>query len=141
MRILGIDYGEARTGLSISDPTGMLAGSPSVISEWNLEKLKGKLVKFILEEKIQEIVLGCPKNMDATEGERAQKSRALGAYLQETTGVPVVMWDERRTTVEAHSILRENGMKTKKHKKNVDAVAASLILQGYLDYKRMHRGL
>ncbi len=137
MRILGIDYGEARTGLSVSDPTGLLAGSPSVIHEWNLEKLKEKLVRFIQEEKIEEIVLGCPKNMDNSEGERAEKSRALGAFLQEATGVPVVMWDERRTTVEAHAILRENGKKTKKHKKNVDAVAASLILQGYLDHKRL----
>ena len=138
MRILGIDYGEARTGLSVSDATGLLAGSPSVIHEWNLDKLKAKLVDFIQKEKIEEIVLGCPKNMDNSEGERAQKSRELGAYLEETAGVPVIMWDERRTTVEAHAILRENGKKTKKHKKNVDAVAASLILQGYLDYKRFH---
>ena len=137
MRILGIDYGEARTGLSISDATGMLAGSPSVIRERKLERLQEKLVEFIRQEKIEEIVLGCPKNMDNSEGERAQKSRALGAYLQETTGLPVIMWEERRTTVEAHAILRENGKKTKKHKQNVDAVAASLILQGYLDYKRM----
>lgn len=138
MKILGIDYGEARTGLSVSDKTELLAGSPSVIHEWNQEKLKEILLKFIKDEKIEEIVLGYPKNMDSTEGERALKSKALKDFLEEKTGLNVVLWDERRTTVEAHSILRENGKKTKKHKKTVDAVAASLILQGYLDYKRLN---
>ncbi|MDO4271343.1 MAG: Holliday junction resolvase RuvX [Eubacteriales bacterium] len=136
MRILGIDYGDARTGLSVSDPTGFLAGSPSVISEWNREKLVDKLVSFIEKEKIEEIVLGHPKNMDGTVGERARKCEELAAELEERTGVPVVLWDERRTTVAAHDILHQAGKKSKQHRKNVDAVAATLILQGYLDFKR-----
>lgn len=137
MRILGIDYGDARTGLSISDATGLLAGSPSVISEWNYDKLLDKLVAFVTEHQIEEMVLGCPKNMDGSVGERAQKCIALGETLRARTGVPVILWDERRTTVAAHAILHENGKKSKKHKQNVDAVAAALILQGYLDSKRL----
>lgn len=136
MKILGIDYGDARTGLSISDATGLLAGSPSVIHEWNYDKLVDKLTAFIEQEKIEEIVLGHPKNMDGTVGARAQKCEALADTLKERTGVPVVLWDERRTTVAAHDILHQAGKKSKQHRQTVDAVAASLILQGYLDFKR-----
>lgn len=136
MKILGIDYGDARTGLSISDATGLLAGSPSVIHEWNYDKLVDKLTAFIEQEKIEEIVLGHPKNMDGTVGVRAQKCEALADTLKERTGVPVVLWDERRTTVAAHDILHQAGKKSKQHRQTVDAVAASLILQGYLDFKR-----
>ena len=106
MRILGIDYGDARTGLSISDPSEFLAGSPSVIHEWNYDKLVEKLVAFIAKA------------------------------LEERTGLTVHLWDERRTTVAAHEILHRAGKKEKKHRENVDAVAATLILQGYLDKKR-----
>lgn len=137
MRILGIDYGAARTGLSISDITGSLAGSPSVISERNYDRLIEKLTIFIQENNIGEIVLGCPKNMDGSIGEKAEKCMELAKTIEEKTKINVVLWDERRTTVAAHAILRENGKKTKKHKQNVDAVAASLILQGYLDSKRL----
>ena len=136
MKILGIDYGDARTGLSVSDPSGFLAGSPSVIHEWNYDRLVDKLVLFIGENKIEEIVLGHPKNMDGTVGARAEKCEALAKTLEERTGVPVVLWDERRTTVAAHEILHRAGKKEKKHRENVDAVAAALILQGYLDFKR-----
>ena len=117
MRILGIDYGDARTGLSVSDPSGFLAGSPEVIHEWNYDKLVDKLAAFIGEKKIEEIVLGWPKNMDGSVGERARKCEVLAKTLEERTGLPVVLWDERRTTV-----------------------AASLILQGYLDFKRNQKG-
>ena len=136
MKILGIDYGDARTGLSVSDPSGFLAGSPSVIHEWNYDRLVDKLVSFIGENRIEEIVLGHPKNMDGTVGARAEKCEALAKTLEERTGVPVVLWDERRTTVAAHEILHRAGIKEKKHRENVDAVAAALILQGYLDFKR-----
>ena len=136
MKILGIDYGDARTGLSVSDPSGFLAGSPSVIHEWNYDRLVDKLVSFIGENRIEEIVLGHPKNMDGTVGARAEKCEALAKTLEERTGVPVVLWDERRTTVAAHEILHRAGKKEKKHRENVDAVAAALILQGYLDFKR-----
>lgn len=136
MKILGIDYGDARTGLSVSDPTGLLAGSPSVLAEWNRDKLLDRLTEYVAQNRIEEIVLGCPKNMDGTVGERAQKCMALAEELRTRTGLPVALWDERRTTVAAHDILRANGKKEKKHRQNVDAVAATLILQGYLDWKR-----
>lgn len=140
MRILGIDYGDARTGLSISDPSGFLAGSPSVIHEWNYDKLVDKLVDFIGQNKIEEIVLGWPKNMDGTAGPRAEKCEKLAETLRERTGLPVILWDERRTTVAAHDILHQSGKKMKKHRQTVDAVAASLILQGYLDRRRHEMG-
>ncbi len=136
MKIMGIDYGDARTGVSISDPTGFLAGSPQVIATWNTEELLEKLAALAEKERVQEIVLGLPKNMDATQGARAEKCKAFGAALEARTGLPVVYWDERRTTIEAHAILHASGKKQKKHKKTVDAVAASLILQGYLDFRR-----
>nr|WP_297174451.1 Holliday junction resolvase RuvX [uncultured Agathobaculum sp.] len=135
MRVLGIDYGDARTGLSVSDPSGLLAGSPEVIHEWNYDKLVDRLVSLIGTYKIEEIVLGWPKNMDGTIGARAQKCEALANTLEARTGLPVTLWDERRTTVAAHDILRQAGKKTKKHRQTVDAVAAALILQGYLDFK------
>lgn len=139
MKLLGIDYGDARTGLSLSDPTGLLAGSPSVIAEWNRDRLLDRLTAYIAENRVERIVLGCPKNMDGTTGERAQKCMALADDLRARTGLEVILWDERRTTVAAHAILHENGKKSKKHKQNVDAVAASLILQGYLDLLRNQR--
>ena len=137
IKILGVDYGDARTGLSVSDPTGLIAGSPSVIAEWNRDKLIEKLVSYIKENRIEEIVMGYPKNMDGTVGARAEKCEALAEELREKTGVPVVLWDERRTTVAAHQILHQSGKQMKQHRKTVDAVAATLILQGYLDHKRM----
>lgn len=140
MKIIGIDYGDARTGVSISDPTGFLAGSPQVIETWNTEELLNKLTALAAKEKAEEIVIGLPKNMNATQGERAEKCKALGAELQKRTGLKIIYWDERRTTVEAHAILHASGKKQKKHRKTVDAVAASLILQGYLDFKRMQKG-
>lgn len=137
LKILGVDYGDARTGLSISDPTGLLAGSPSVISEWNREKLLEKLTVLIQENHIERVVLGYPKNMDGSVGERAEKCAQLAADITARTAVPVILWDERRTTVEAHQILHQAGKKAKQHRKNVDAVAATLILQGYLDSQRL----
>ncbi|MDO5142951.1 MAG: Holliday junction resolvase RuvX [Eubacteriales bacterium] len=136
MRILGIDYGDARTGLSVSDPSGFLAGSPRVIHEWNYDKLLDALTDFVAAHAIDEIVLGWPKNMDGSIGPRAQKCEALADALRARTGLPVTLWDERRTTVAAHEILHQSGKKAKKHRQTVDAVAASLILQGYLDWKR-----
>ena len=88
MRILGVDYGDARTGLSVSDPSGFLAGSPSVIHEWNYERLVDRLVAFVAENRIEEIVLGWPKNMDGTAGPRAEKCEALARTLEERTGRP-----------------------------------------------------
>ena len=132
MRILGIDYGDARTGLSVSDPSGFLAGSPSVIHEWNYDKLVDKLVDFIGQNKIEEIVLGWPKNMDGSEGFRAQACREFAALLSEKSGLPVDFQDERLTTVSAHNALNLTNTRGKKRKAVVDAVSAVIILEDYL---------
>ncbi len=136
MRILGIDYGDARTGLSVSDATGLLAGSPSVIAEWNYDRLLLRLTEYIQAERIEKVVLGHPRNMDGSAGARAHKCETLAQDLEQRTGIPVVLWDERRTTIAAHAILHQAGKREKKHRKTVDAVAASLILQNYLDWLR-----
>ena len=138
MRILAIDYGDARTGVAISDPLGMLAGYTTVIHSRSQDKVVEALKALIAEHSVEELVLGWPKNMNATLGDRAQLCEALGQRLREETGLPVTLWDERRTTVEAHQILSENGRRGKKRKNTVDAVAATLILEGFLTYRRLH---
>ena len=135
MKILGIDYGDARTGLSVSDPTGMLAGSPSVIAEWNRDKLLDKLVAYIKDNRIEEIVLGLPRNMDGTEGFQSQKVRALAEQL-EKAGLNIFYQDERLTTVTAERALIEGGMHRQERRGTVDKVAAAVILQQYLDTLR-----
>lgn len=132
MRILSIDYGEARTGLCVSDYSGTLPGEAWVIPEWNAERLAQRIVQEAAARDVERLVLGLPKNMDGTEGARAEKSRALAQLLTEAGAPEVVLWDERRSSVEAHAILHAAGKKEKKHRQNVDAVAASLILEGYL---------
>ena len=131
MRIMAIDYGDARTGVAVSDALGLLAGETFVIKQWDAALLADELADQARRRDVSTLVLGLPRNMDGTEGPRAEKSRALKALLEQR-GFPVVLWDERRTTVDAHRILRENGKKEKKHKATVDAVAAALILEGYL---------
>ena len=131
MRIMAIDYGDARTGIAVSDPLGLLAGETFVLRQWDPEALADAVAEAARARDVSTLVLGLPKNMDGTEGPRAEKSRALKVLL-EARGMTVVLWDERRTTVDAHRILRENGKKEKKHKDTVDAVAAALILEGYL---------
>lgn len=131
MRAMAIDYGDARTGIAVSDPLGLLAGETFVITQWDPEALARTILAEAGARGVDTLVLGLPRNMDGTEGPRAEKARALGALL-EAGGLPVIFWDERRTTIDAHRILRENGKKEKKHKSSVDAVAAALILEGYL---------
>lgn len=135
-RIAGIDYGDARTGVSISDASGFLAGSPRVLAEWNADRLIETLAALFDAEGVAEIVVGYPKNMDGSIGERAERCQAFADALQARTGKPVTLWDERRTTIAAHTILHQSGKRMKAHKKTVDAVAATLILQGYLDWRR-----
>ncbi len=132
MRILAVDYGEARTGLCVSDLTGTLPGEAWVVEEWNAETLARRIAAEAAGRGVERIVLGLPKNMDGTEGPRAEKSRALAALLAQAGAPPVVLWDERRSSIEAHAILHASGKKEKKHRRSVDAVAASLILEGYL---------
>ena len=133
---MGVDYGDARTGIAVSDLLCSLVGSTTVIHSRNPEKTLEKVCLFIKENKeIGEIVVGLPKNMDGTEGARAELCREFASKLEEATGLPVKMWDERRTTVEAHNILSVHNYHGKKRKDTVDAVAASLILEGYLAFR------
>ena len=137
MRIMAIDYGDAHTGIAISDPTGFLAGTTTTIHSRKAEVVLEELCKLVEQYKVEELVMGFPRNMDGTEGPRAELYKAFAAKVEEATGLKPVLWDERRTTVDAHRILFEAGKNAKKRKKTVDAVAASLILEGYLDFKRM----
>ena len=132
-RIIAVDYGDARTGVAVSDLTGTMAGETLTINEWNTERLAQRLAFFAKERSCDRFVLGLPKNMDGTEGPRAEKARIFSAMLEAESGLPVVLWDERRSTIEAHAILHAAGKKEKKHRASVDAVAASLLLEGYLD--------
>ena len=132
MRVMAIDYGDARTGIAVSDALGMIAGETFVIAEWDAAALAETIVSEAKARDVGTLVLGLPKNMDGTEGPRAEKARALAELLKADGAPEVVLWDERRTTVDAHRILRENGKKEKKHRATVDAVAAALILEGYL---------
>jgi len=135
MKIMGIDYGDARTGVAISDLLCSIVGSTAVIPSRNTDKAIADIVKLIQDNGVGEIVVGLPKNMNGTEGPRAELCRAFAAKLEEVTGLPVVLWDERRTTVEAHNILSMHNYHGQKRKNTVDAVAASLILEGYLQFR------
>ena len=134
---MAIDYGDAHTGVALSDPTGLLAGTATTIHSRREEEVLGRLMELIRENRVEELVMGFPRNMDGTEGPRAELYRAFAHKLEEASGMPVRLWDERRTTVDAHRILQESGKNAKKRKKTVDAVAASLILEGYLNFKRL----
>ena len=136
LRIMAIDYGDARTGVAISDPTGLLAGYTTVIHSRKPEVVAAELARLVQEHRVEELVMGFPRNMDGTEGPRAELYRAFAAQVGQVTGLTPVLWDERRTTVEAHNILHASGKRMKQHKKTVDAVAATLILEGYLTRRR-----
>ncbi len=140
-RIIGIDYGDARIGVAFSDLSLTLVGETFTIFEHNPERAFEKLISVINEGSVSLIVLGYPKNMDGTIGPRAEKSAELGKRLTEECGKKVILWDERRTTVDAHRILSESGTRGKKRKNKIDAVAASLILQGYLDSLSLQNNL
>ena len=134
-RIMGIDYGDARTGVAISDLLCSIVGSTTVVPSRNREKAIGDIVRIAKENEVGEIVVGLPRNMDGTEGVRAELCREFAEELKKATGLPVTMWDERRTTVEAHNILSQHNYHGQKRKNMVDAVAASLILEGYLAFR------
>ena len=135
-RIMGSDYGDARTGVAVSDLLCSIVGTTWVVPSRNTEKAVADIVKLAKENDVGKIVVGLPKNMDGTEGPRAQLCRQFAQTLRQATGLEVDMWDERRTTVEAHNILSQHNYHGKKRKNTVDAVAASLILEGYLAYLR-----
>ncbi len=135
-RIMGIDYGDARTGIAISDLLCSIVGSSTVIPSRNAQKALADIVRLCKENEVGTVVVGLPRNMDGSEGSRAALCREFGQLVGEATGLEVVMWDERRTTVEAHNILSQHNYHGQKRKNTVDAVAASLILEGYLNSLR-----
>ncbi len=132
MRVMAIDYGDRRIGIAVSDALGILCGDAFTLTEWNAERAAARIAREVRERGVGALVLGLPKNMDGSEGPRAQISREFAALLERETGLTPVLWDERRSSVEAHAILHANGRKMKQHRKTVDAVAASLLLESYL---------
>lgn len=139
MKVLAIDYGDARTGIAISDYTGLLVGTTDVIHSRKPDVTAREIARLAREHGAQRLVMGFPRNMDGTEGPRAALYRDFAAQVEAEAGIPVVLWDERRTTVEAHQILSDCNYRGKKRKNTVDAVAASLILEGYLSYLRLQK--
>ena len=131
-RILAIDYGDRRTGLAVSDLTGTIPGEAVTLEEWNPERLAARIADFAAQRDVELLLLGLPKNMDGSEGSRAEKAREFAGLLEAACGLPLQFWDERRSSIEAHQVLHANGKKEKKHRASVDAVAASLLLEGYL---------
>ncbi|MBS7359615.1 MAG: Holliday junction resolvase RuvX [Oscillospiraceae bacterium] len=136
MIILSVDYGDKRTGIAICDKLEMLASPVCVITEWNQDVLAQKIVDIATQRGAEAIVVGLPKNMDGTKGFRADALEELGPKLKALCSIPVTFWDERLTTVSAHKILSENNVRGKKRKNVVDAVAAEIILQDYMDFRK-----
>ena len=134
MRVLAIDYGDARTGIAVSDKTGMIVGQTTVIHSRNAKKTAQDIALLVQQTGAERLVMGFPRNMDGTEGPRAALYREFAALVERECSMPVILWDERRTTVEAHNILSDCNYHGKKRKNTVDAVAASLILEGYLSF-------
>lgn len=136
MIIMSVDYGDKRTGIAICDKLEMLASPVCVLNEWNAQALAKKIVALANEKKAETIVIGLPKNMDGSKGFRADACEELGELVKARTDIPVCFWDERLTTVSAHRILSENNVRGKKRKAVVDAVAAEIILQDYIDSRK-----
>ena len=139
MKVMAVDYGDARTGVAFSDISGTLVGETAVLRANGPRAAEENLVRMIAEKKPERVVVGNPLNMDGTAGARSERSHELAEILRERTGLRVDLWDERRTTVDAHRILSEAGPRGQKRKNTVDAVAASLILEGYLAAMRNGR--
>ena len=140
MRIMGIDYGDARTGVAISDLLCSIVGSAQVVPSRNTDKAVADIVRLARENQVGEIAVGLPRNMDGTEGSRANKSRRFAQRLANTAGVPVVLWDERRTTVSAAAILADNDTFGQKRKEKLDSVSAAVILESFLNWRAHHPG-
>lgn len=136
MRVMAIDYGDRRIGIAVSDATATLCGEAFTLHERDMLRAAERIAAEAAARGVTALVLGLPKNMNGTEGPRAELSRAFAAVLKEKTGMEPVLWDERLSSVEAHAILHANGRKMKDHRKNVDAVAATLMLEGYLGSMR-----
>lgn len=137
MRVLGLDYGSKTVGVAVSDPLGLTAQGVEIIrrkSENKMRQTLARIEELIAQYQVEKIVLGLPKNMNNTLGDRAEKSLELKETLERRTGLAVVMWDERLTTVSANRVLMETGVRRENRKEHVDEIAAIFILQGYLDY-------
>lgn len=132
MRAMAIDYGDRRIGLAVSDERQILVGDAWTVHGGDMARAAKRIAEEVRARNVGILILGLPKNMDGTEGERAALSREFAAMLTAETGLEVRFWDERRSSIEAHAVLHANGRKEKDHRKNVDAVAASLMLEGYL---------
>lgn len=138
MIILSVDYGDARTGIAVCDRTELLASPVTVISETDRDTLLKKIADLALERRVELIVVGLPVNMDGTHGSRAQACEDFAQALTELCSIPTVMRDERLTTVSAHNVLNATNTRGKKRKAVVDAVSAVMILQDYIDYRRLN---
>jgi putative Holliday junction resolvase len=138
MRIIGLDYGTKTVGVAVSDELGLTAQGVETITRKEANKLRKTLARIeelIGEYGAEEIVVGFPKNMNNTVGERAEQCREFADMLERRTGLPVVMWDERLSSVSAEQVLKESGVRRENRKAVIDKIAASIILQGYLDYR------
>ena len=138
MRIIGLDFGSKTVGVAVSDELGLTAQGVEIIRRESPKKLRRTLARIeelVVHYQAERIVLGYPKNMNNTTGDRAEKSLEFAEMLKKRTGLPVVMWDERLTTVAAEQVLMESGVRREHRKEYVDQIAASMILQGYLDYQ------
>lgn len=138
MKIMAVDYGDARTGLAACDRTEFLASPLGVIHEYNFDRTVQQVAYAVEEYEVGRVVVGHPKNMDGSEGDRAKKCELFAEKLRELVDVPVVLWDERRTTVTAHQYLNETNTRGKKRKDVVDEVAATIILESYLSWRKNH---
>lgn len=136
MKIMAVDLGKARTGIAVCDESEMLASPVTVIHEHNEERLLKKIAQIVFEQQPKLLVVGLPRNMDGSEGESAQRCRSFAEKLQNETQLPVTLRDERGTTITAHGYLNSTDTRGKKRKAVVDAVAATIILQDYLDFRR-----
>ena len=136
MKILAVDYGKVRTGLAICDEGELLATPLAVIRQTNPEKLAQEITQIARENQVRQIVVGNPFNMDGTEGESAHAAQHLASLIESSCSLPVIMRDERGTTVTAHQYLNQTDTRGKKRKAVVDAVAATIILQNYLDFRK-----
>lgn len=139
MRIMGIDYGDSRVGIAVSDPMGWTAQGLETITEKKQEKVFERLLELIKLYNVEKIVVGFPKNMNGTIGPRGELTHKFVENLRQKTGIEIVLWDERLTTVAAHRMLNETNVRGKKRKQVVDTVAAGYILQGYLDSLKLNR--
>ena len=138
MIILSVDLGDSRTGIAVCDKLEMLASPVTVLHEKYIPHVLDRVAEIAAERQAERVVVGYPKNMNASIGERAEKCAMFAKSLEEKTGIPTVLWDERLTTVSAHAALNETKTFGKKRKAIIDSVAAVMILQSYLDYRRSH---